>query len=419
MSIQLLVILVPVIFGLMGFALDLGRLYLIRGELNQAASEIALAAAGKLIGTSNSLSDAQSVVDNVVLEQSHAPKYNFGSIALGESTGLLSSTVNSLGFYSTLTAALGDDSAGGSDADGTTARHVSVSITADAPLLFWSLLPGGEERKAMIAAQAVAGISAPLCEACAIVPIAVAPINAEDTTDFGFTAATTYTLAYQCTVDPNNPQSTPVAIAGTAQVVNYLVLNYYDDSSTLDENQQLYRIGAQGLLPSTDETKACVKIQDQNNPPVVWASLTPRMCTAGALPGVTALACGMYTRVDTTVPTSCSSITDIDTLSGAYQPDTDVTATEDYTAYTGNTRRVMTVAVVDALSSSGSMNVLGFRQFLIDTLQDGTYNDPGDRNNRLVGLYIGSVVPIRQGRFSSPDGACQITAGPGKVVLHQ
>ena len=35
MSIQLAVILVPVVFGLMGFALDLGRLYLVRGELHQ------------------------------------------------------------------------------------------------------------------------------------------------------------------------------------------------------------------------------------------------------------------------------------------------------------------------------------------------------------------------------------------------
>ena len=51
LSLQLLVVLVPVFFGLMGFALDLGRLYLIRGELNQAASSMALTAAGKLIGT--------------------------------------------------------------------------------------------------------------------------------------------------------------------------------------------------------------------------------------------------------------------------------------------------------------------------------------------------------------------------------
>jgi len=48
MTLQLAIILVPVMFGLMGFAIDLGRLYLIRGELNQAASAMAMAAAAQL-----------------------------------------------------------------------------------------------------------------------------------------------------------------------------------------------------------------------------------------------------------------------------------------------------------------------------------------------------------------------------------
>ena len=41
MSIYFLVIMVPVLLGMMGFAVDLGRLWLIRGELNQAASAMA------------------------------------------------------------------------------------------------------------------------------------------------------------------------------------------------------------------------------------------------------------------------------------------------------------------------------------------------------------------------------------------
>src|SRR5204863_116838 len=51
MSIQMLVIMVPVLFGMMGFAIDLGRLYLVRGELSQAANAMALAAAAQLNGT--------------------------------------------------------------------------------------------------------------------------------------------------------------------------------------------------------------------------------------------------------------------------------------------------------------------------------------------------------------------------------
>ncbi len=61
MSLQLLVIMVPVLFGFMGFAIDLGRLYLIRGELNQAANAMALAAAAQLLGTTASLGNATTV----------------------------------------------------------------------------------------------------------------------------------------------------------------------------------------------------------------------------------------------------------------------------------------------------------------------------------------------------------------------
>jgi hypothetical protein len=125
--------------------------------------------------------------------------------------------------------------------------------------------------------------------------------------------------------------------------------------------------------------------------------------------------CGLYTRFDTSVPTACTNVADVDTLASAYLPDIDLTDIEDYTAYTGTGRRVITVPVVDALNATGTMTVLGFRQFLVDPDPGSTITSPGDQNGRFVALYIGSVVPVKQGRF---DG-CQQTAGPGKVVLHQ
>ena len=65
--------LVPVFFGLMGFALDLGRLYLIRGELNQAASAMALAAASQLIGTA-AATDTATNIANQLLDDSTGPR---------------------------------------------------------------------------------------------------------------------------------------------------------------------------------------------------------------------------------------------------------------------------------------------------------------------------------------------------------
>jgi len=65
----MLVLLVPVIFGLMGFALDLGRMYLIRGELTEAAQAMATAAASRLIGTETALTDANTAA-RLTLEDS-------------------------------------------------------------------------------------------------------------------------------------------------------------------------------------------------------------------------------------------------------------------------------------------------------------------------------------------------------------
>ena len=106
----------------------------------------------------------------------------------------------------------------------------------------------------------------------------------------------------------------------------------------------------------------------------------------------------------------------MDTLSSSYQPDLDVTDQDDYTAYTGTGRRLITVPIVDALNAGGAMTVLGFRQFLVEPTQGLAANDPGDTNGRFSALYVGVVAPVKQGRF---DGGCGITSGPGKVVLHQ
>ena len=66
---QLLIIMVPVLFGLMGFAVDLGRLYLIRGELNQAATAMAMAAAQNLNGSAGSLELAALAANNTISQE--------------------------------------------------------------------------------------------------------------------------------------------------------------------------------------------------------------------------------------------------------------------------------------------------------------------------------------------------------------
>jgi hypothetical protein len=416
-----------VLFGLMGFALDFGRLYLIRGELNQAANAMALAAAGKLIGTAASLDNAiEAANQSIDNSTSLGNKYNFGALPINQTTGNLTSTVNPPGFFATVADATSGVSGG---ADGTTARHVEISIIADAPLLFWSLLPGGQSRKTPIAAQAIAGISAPLCTACGIEPFAIAAPDVSDTVNFGFgdpTAGQNLTLAYQCAGLP-----TPPALPGAATIVPYAIVNRFDTSSTLDETQQLYRDGAGGLIGSANPNPtgspvplACMGVNDSSEQ--IWASASQQTCTAQVTSSVTEALCGLYSRFDNAnAPGNCAQfVTDFADLSAAYSPDTDVTTglLDPYTAYMGNGRRVITVAIVSALTTTvtGTMTVLGFRQFLLEPNADGTFPNPADVNGRFIVQYIGSPAPVKQGYFDDRFGlSCQVSSGPGKVVLHQ
>ena len=427
MSIQLAVILVPVLFGLMGFALDLGRLYLIRGELNEAANAMALAAAQQLIGTASSLDNATSAanqsIDNTNLTGN---KYNFGSLPINQTTGILTSTVAAPSFFATVADASASSSGG--SADGTTAQFAQVNITADAPLLFWGILSVGQSLKMSIAAQALAGISAPLCVACAIEPFIVAAINASDTTNFGFgdpTAGNLYTFAFECSGTPP-----PTALSGT--LVSYGILNRYDAANAnLDESQQLYRDGAGGLISSTDANPTgsavpigCASVNDPSE--VIWASTSPNLCSSAAPVGVIEALCGLYSRFDNANPPgACSTdVTDFADLSAAYLPDPDVTTgqTDAYTAYLGNGRRVITVTIVNTLQTAvtGTMTVLGFRQFLVEPNVNGSFLNPADQNGRFVAQYIGNPVPVKQGYFDDHYSlGCSISSGPGKVVLHQ
>ncbi len=414
MTLQLAIILVPVIFGFMGFAIDLGRMYLIRGELNQAATAMALAAAAKLNSTTAAAGTAIAAA-NATLDTSLGAgnKYNFGSLAVGQGDALLTSTVYSPGFFANLADALAAvGQSGDSASDGSLARHVTINLTADAPLFFWSMFSFGQSRKAPIAGAAVAGWSAPVCTACGIEPFAIPRQDRGDTDpdNFGFVAGTLYTLGYQC-----NGAPVPAPLAGTVTPrIPYLILDRFNIASAVAEDQQLYQIGAQGLIPSPNPLLACARILGAEN---IWATAAPRNC-GNATPNtsVQAAMCGLSSRLSADVPASCTNITDVATLSASYPVDTDTTSLIDYTAYQGDNRRIMTLPIVETLAIDGSMTVAGFRQFLFEPNSGATSNTPSDFNGRFVAMYLGTVAPVRQGRF---DGGCGITSGPGKVVLNQ
>jgi len=422
----MLVILVPVIFGFMGFALDLGRLYLIRGELNQAADAMALAAAQQLVGATASNALVQNILPAPV---GNGPSYtyNFGALTLGQPAGKLSSTIAPLCF-DTVTDAVANSNG---TADCSTATAVQVTVSADAPLLFFGLLPVAQSRSTPVAAQAVAGMSAPLCTGCGMAPIAVPALNTGDPVDFGFdpSKSTAYTLYYSCIGTP-----VPAPLAGASVPIRYVLINRYDTASALPEGDQLFQYDALGIAASNDPTPntctaapttpfACVNVGDCEQ---FWASAPSRSCTSTApSPSVEAALCGLYSRLDSPGNVGiCSNVVpDLAALAPAAVPDTDLAPgeTPPYSAYLGNARRLITAAIVDG--AGATMTVLGFRQFLIEPNPDGTFFSPADPSGRFPALYVGSPAPMPQGWFDTrfAGAMCPVGSfsGPGKAVLHK
>ena len=410
-SFQMVVLLVPVVFGLMGFAVDLGRLYSARTDLKNAANAIAQAAAAELSGTAVALENANTAGNYAVsIANGRGNLYDFGGLQIGQSTGSLNSDAPLLNYFDTVASALGTDGATGGEAGGTTARHVRVTVRGEAPLVFWRFLSLAQEGKLNLISQAVAGVSAPVCQACGVEPIGVQAISQEDTTDFGFSVGSRYTLGYLCNGGP-----APGAIANTVQRVPYVLLNRYNEAATVlaEENTQLYRIGAMGLPANTDSNFSCIRYNAEET---IWVNAAPLNCNQNRVnTQVTTFLCGLAARFDNaTVPAACNAVAETDTILSAATVDTDIADLDDYTAYTGNRRRVITVPIIDTASTT-TMIVLGFRQFLIEPNPNDVTLNVADQNGRFSALYLGTVMPVRAGRF---DG-CTLTSGPGKVVLHQ
>lgn len=411
-SVLVMILLAFVLFGFLGFAVDLGRLYLIRGELHVAAESMALAAAQELIGTNAAEGQAQEAL--TLAQSSDAGfdnRFNFGGNQIG-GEGTLASEVGDPELFATYNDAVGGET--GTTTDGATARYVRVRVRADAPLTFWQFLPVGQAGVTAIETAAVAGISHPLCTVCGMEPLAIVRVDPEDSTDFGFVRGVKYTLYSQC-AGPPFPQS----LAGTAALVQYTLLNRaLEDSS--DPDQQVFKMLAGGIpapaFPVSEESNlACPTIGTAE---LRLPTVNVSACNVGVRGSVVRdTICGLNARLNAAAHPACTTVIDIDTLIQSFPPDTDVDNHDDYLEYAGNRRRILTVAVVDSLpfTVDGAMTVLGFRQFLLEPHPDATELNPADPVGRFVAMYIGFPAPVKQGAF----GSCGVTEGPGKVVLHQ
>lgn len=438
-----------VIFGFMVMSIDFGRLYLIQGELQTAADAAALAAASQLVGTANSTlyaGDQQSGQVGASFDNTDAfdNRFNLRINQIGAgSTDLVTGIL--VDFFSTRLDALANVAGGKT---GTDAKYARVTISAQAPVLFPQFINPSFGPRPTVVAAAVAGISSPICTACGIDVLAIVDQSAgADPVDFGLTEGSFYTLYLDASmqtspVGPTCTTTTPADITLTGNpVVNYVILDHVPTGGVIDPDGTLFELAAAGMESSDNDTigttGAATLAGTAGFPEAIFGSYTGLIPTTGD-PGQDVI-CGLNNRfgVDPASATPCDTVVagEFLALAPAFTgvADTDPGNAGGYAAggdgflqdfgseYDGNLHRVLTVPVVDDPST---LNVLGFRQFLLE-------NDPAAPGGSglnpaaaAVGTcqggafpvqYMGWPVPLRCGGVG---GACTVSFGVGRTVLH-
>jgi Flp pilus assembly protein TadG len=408
-----------VVLGFLTLAVDVGRMYLIQGELQNAADAAALAAALQLNGTTNALTHADdSVTASFDSTTGNDNRFNLRQNSIEVPAGLIANRETT--YFANHDDAVGNlngGQAGGVEWDsGMYPKYVRVQITAQAPVVFAPLLTRLSDTLPSITVSAVAGVSSPMCAVCGIEPLAIVdPSQGTDPLHFGFVRGQFYTLYLDTSQQTPNAPVAATALQDTVGVAPYVVLNHLPaGGANLDIDAQMFVMGANGISRSENVTAETIE--------VVYPDLVDNV----AAPIGQDILCGLNTRfgVDPS-ENACSTLVngELAALASSFGADSDLGAEtyaagvglQDYaTEYDGSTRRVITVPVIDALDS---LNVLGFRQFLLEmspTVMQGL--DTSLTSGAFRVQYIGTLVPLRCGGIA---GICTITnGGVGRVVLH-
>ena len=399
--------------GFLVMAVDFGRAYVIQGELQTAADAAALSAATQLTGASNVTPiphDAMNAVFDSTTGNDN--RFNLRINQIGSTAaGLISSSEDD--YFSVLSDAKGN--VGGQTATATAidwgsglySKYVRVQINAQAPVVFAPLLTNTAGSLPTVTVSAIAGLSGPMCTVCSIEGLAVVDLSGgSDQTNYGFIPGSVYTLSL----------TGGGRIAGTAGVSRYAVLDHVPNgpSGLEDIDGALFELGAGTISNAAGITPAGTISID--TPEMLFPNLPANATIARDL------ICGLNVRfgVDASNP-PCSAVPEFASLQAAFAADTDqgggaTPSMEDYAMeYSGNYRRIITVAIVDTVTS---LDVLNFRQFLIEPAPS-THGLAASAIGAFRAQYIGAPVPLRCG---GAGGICSISGGVspgvGRVVLH-
>src|SRR5579864_8000789 len=179
-----------VVFGAAGMAVDLGRAYVARSEVQAYADAAAIAAAAQLNGTSAGISAAQSAAQSV------PNKWNFGTQSI---------TNESIQFAqpsATNTNQVDNTTWTASPANGTNYTFVQVTASVDVPLILMQAIVPQTTMHVGGTAQAAQVMVTTFVDG--LLPFSPIAPNTGDTVNYGFQTGQVYTIRYPSNGAQNN-----------------------------------------------------------------------------------------------------------------------------------------------------------------------------------------------------------------------
>lgn len=330
-----------VMIGMVGLAIDVGRMFVYKSELQTFADNAAMAAISKMDGSQAGVQAANALALTGPDGASLANKVNFDSTTI--------STVTTS--YATSFGGTYDNYATASSAATNNYRFLKVIATQNVALTFLPVLPGISTLYA-VSATAVSGQEATnSLTNGGLLPFAPDAIDQADTTNFGMVPGMEYALKWpnggnaSCSGDVTPHQFTPPG--------NPPSEHGFVDIGEGNSNSRVRDAIISGGYPNSGSSPSSLATGD----------------TLGGVPG------NRGSSIFDALATRAAQDTD----------DTSMTYAQYVAGGTGNGRRVVTVAVGGTWSGNGnnaSTPTLGFANFFLDTTYSGS-------SGQICATYIG------------------------------
>jgi Flp pilus assembly protein TadG len=341
--------------GMLGLAVDLGRMFVYKNELQRFADASALAAVAQLDATQTGVQGANVTAIAGPSGATNPNKYNFDSTTV--------STVATS--YATTFSGPYDNYATASSLATNSYRFIKVAASANVPMNFLPVLPGISNAYTITASATAGQAPGDTIANGGLLPFAPDAHNIADTTNFGLLPGTQYSLKW-----PKNGNSPCTGDNGWPVPGSPPSEHGFVDIGEGNGNSNVRDAIISGGYPNANSTPSSLASGD----------------TLGGVPG-----------------NRGSSIFDaLNTRAGQDTDDISTTWAQYKASATGNGRRVVTVAIGGVWSGNGNnahTTILGFANFLLDTAYAGssggiraTYIGPANLTGNSSGGTDGTKV---------------------------